>query len=265
MAHSNDVTRLLNKIERHLEVKLLTPHLPEGYRKEDWWEVIEEESLVTFSRYYPNRLRMMINDETCYKKKDDADTLWYYIKDEVLQGCKLLGIMDIDWTDHTTANASLGTSTMLGNYYYPSMACPTETFETVLGLQMNADMASLYNRGIYIDYEYPNRFALKGLANTSYDLERFVVILLVEHASLSTISPTMMETFEQLAQCDICRAIFMHLRYEDQLETVYLVTDLKLGELEQEANRRQEIIDKLEQSYVTASNSNIPYIMTING
>ena len=28
MAHANDVTRLLNKIERHLEVKMLEAHFP---------------------------------------------------------------------------------------------------------------------------------------------------------------------------------------------------------------------------------------------
>ena len=263
MAHSNDVTRLLNKIERHLEIKLLEPHLPKGYRKEDWWEVIEEESLVAFSRYYPNALRMMINEETCYKKKDEADTLWYYIKDEVLQGCKLLGIKDIDWTDHTTANASLGTSTMLGNYYYPSMACPTETFETVLGLQMNADMASLYNRGIYIDFQYPNRFALKGLANTSYDLERFVVILLVEHASLSTISPTKMETFEDLCYADIAQYLLGCLKYMEGLNTAYIDLDLKIAKLEEIANTRDNVIEKIRDSYVSTSNDNIPYIWTV--
>lgn len=263
MAHSNDVTRLLNKIERHLEITLLEPHLPDKFKKKDWWNVIEEESLVAFSRYYPNRLRMMINDETCNKKKDDADTLWYYIKDEVLQGCKLLGIMDIDWTDHTTANASLGTSTMLGNYYYPSMACPTETFNTILGLQMNADMASLYNRGIYIDFEYPNRFALKGLANTSYDLERFVVILLVEHASLSTISPTMMETFEDLCYADIAQYLLGCLKYMEGLNTAYVDLDLKIAKLEEIANTRDNVIEKLRDAYVSTSNKNIPYIWTV--
>ena len=183
MAHANDMTLLLNKIERRLQVQMMVPHLPAGYTKEkDWPVVIREDSLVEFSRWFPYRFKMQINESTCYKKEDETGNLWYYIKDEVLQGCKLL-----DWTDHTTANASLGVSTMLGNYYYPSMACPTETFDSILGLQMNADMASLYNRGIYIDFQYPNRFCLKGLANTNYDLERFVVILLIEHSDINTI------------------------------------------------------------------------------
>ena len=263
MAHSNDMTELLDKIEMELELEMLTPHLPENLAKKSWSKVIEKKSLPTFSRYYPNRLRMQINEETCNKKKDKTDTVWYYIKPEILQGCKLLGIYDIDWTDHTTFNSSLGTANIIGNYYYPSVACPTETMNSVLALQMNADMASLYNRGIYIDFQYPDRFALKGLANTNYDLERFVVILLVEHASISTISPTKMEIFEELTYCDVAKKLAGNLKYVDGLQTVFFNLDLKIDELKQRAEARKDVIDQLKDAYVSTSNDNIPYIWTV--
>jgi hypothetical protein len=180
-----------------------------------------------------------------------------------LQGTKLLGIMDIDWQDHTTANSSLGATSIGGGYYYPNFACPVETFNSIIMLQGNADMASLYNRGIYIDFEYPNRFCLKGLGNTNYDLSRFVVLLLVQHVSISTISPTMMSIFESLATADIARFLYANLKYFDGLETAYVNIDMKLSELNDEANKREQVIDKLEQSYVSTSNGNIPYILTV--
>ena len=68
---------------------------------------------------------------------------------------------------------------------FPEIAA---TFENILALQTAADFASLYNRGITIDFQYPNRFSLRGLGNTNYDLDRFVVVLLVEHKSINTIS-----------------------------------------------------------------------------
>lgn len=262
MAMSNDMTALLNKTERRLGLSPLIPHLPEFLKKDKWGSVIEEDTLVTFSRYYPNRFKMIINDDTCYKKEEN-DTLYYYIKDEILEGVKLLGIMDIDWMDNTTNNSSLGATSLGGGYYYPSFACPAATFESVLSLQMNADMASLYNRGLYINFEYPNRFSLKGLGNTDYDLNQFSVILLVQHMSLSTISPTMMEIFEALAQADIAKFLYMNLRYYDGLETAYVNIDLKLSELQDEANKRENVIEKLQESYCSTSNSNIPYIFTI--
>ena len=124
-------------------------------------------------------------------------------------------------------------------------------------------MASLYNRGIYIQFDYPNRFCLRGLGNTNYDLEKFVVKLLVEHKSLITISPTKMETFESLATADVANFLYMNLRYYDGLETTYLNIDLKLSELNDAANKREQIIEYLKDSYVSTSNDNIPYIWTV--
>ena len=268
MALVNDMTLLLNKVERRLGLLPLTPHLPDYLNKEKWADVITSDTMVTFSRYFPHKFNMVINDETCYKEygnrhshggKDEQQTIWYVIKDEVLEGVKLLGVEDIDWMDYTTNNSSLASS-LGGGMYLPSFACPEATFESVLALQMNADMNSLYNRGIYIDFEYPNRFALKGLGNTNYDLNSFVIILLVEHRNLSTISPTKMETFEALAQADIANFLWKNLRFYDGLETVYINIDLKLAELQDEAQKRDSIIDTLKDSFVTMSNDQLPAI-----
>lgn len=262
MALANDMTALLNKVEHRLGLTSLLPHLPDWLSKEKWADIIMSDTITTFSRYYPNRLKMVVNDTTCDKGIENGVT-YYYIKDEMLQGTKLLGLMDIDWMDHTSSNSSLGSTSIGGGYYYPSMACPASTFESFLSLQMNADMSSLYNRGVYIDFEYPNRFSLKGLANTNYDLNSFTVILLVEHCSLSSISPTKMEIFEALAQSDIARFLYMNLRYYDGLETTYLNIDLKLSELQDEASKRENVLEEIKNSYVSTSNDNIPYIWTV--
>ena len=190
--------------------------------------------------------------------------MWYYIKDEILQGCKLLGVKDIDWMDTSARNSSL-TNGSIGTYFYPSgMPCPAATFENILALQTAADFASLYNRGITIDFQYPNRFSLRGLGNTNYDLDRFVVVLLVEHKSINTISPTKMNIFEDLAKADIANFLYMNLRYYDGLETAYVNLDLKLSELQSEADKREGIIDVLKESAVTTANDECPIIWTVS-
>lgn len=264
MALSNDMTLLLDKIERRLGLIPLSQHLPKGLQKSDWSNIIMQDTMVEFSRFFPNRLKMVINDTTCNKQYDKTtNTMWYYIKDEILQNCKLLGIKDIDWTDTSSANSSL-TNGSIGNYYYPNtMPCPAATYESVLALQMAADFASLYNRGIVIDFEYPNRFCLKGLGNTNYDLEQFVVVLLVEHKSLSTISPTMMGIFERLAMSDVANYLYMNLRYYDNFETAYVNIDLKLSELQDIAGRRDNIIEELDNAHVSTANPEIPYVWTV--
>jgi hypothetical protein len=259
---ANDMTLLLNKIQRRLGLGVLEPRLPEPLQKPHWADVVMEDSIVSFSRYFPNKFRLIVNEDTVDKKME-GNKVWYYVKDEILCGNKLLGVRDIDWTD-TSANNNSMTNGSIGTYYYPvGIACPEATFNDILGLQMYADFSSLYNRGILIEFEYPNRFCLKGLANTNYDLSNFVVDLLVQHSSLSTISPTMMETFENLATCDVAAFLYNELKYFDNLETIYVNIDLKLETLQDWANKRENVIEELKNSYVSAANWNQPMIMTV--
>ena len=263
MSMANNMSDLINKIERRLGLLPLTPHLPKELGKEKWAEIIKQDTLVTFSRYFPQRVRFVVNSETCHKVKENKKWV-YYIKDEYLGGAKLLGAMDIDWQDTSADNISVGQMAGYG-YYIPNYGGMESTMNAYLSAQMSADIASLYNNNIYLEFDYPNKLSITRAGDVDVNLNSFVVNLLVEHASLATISPTKMETFEALAQADVANFLYMNLRYYDNLETIYINIDLKLNELEQQANRRQEVIDKIEQSYVSASNDNIPYIMTVSG
>ena len=72
-----------------------------------------------------------------------------------------------------------------------------------------------------------------------------------------------METFEALAQADIAQFLYRYLKYYDQLQTVYATIDLKLQDLETEANKREEVINYIKESYVSASNANQPLMYTV--
>ena len=258
MAYSNDFTLLVNKLERKLGLIPLTPHLPKEFNKESWVNVIKEDSLVTFSRFYPYKLRYPVNEETTVKRNGI-----YYLNDEYLGDAKILGILDIDWSDFGSDNLSLAQIGPYG-YYSPSyFGCIPCALEQIMGYKMSADISSMFNSGIYIEYHDPNAFEVKGVGNLDFNLKKFVINVIVEHKDLSTISPTKMETFEELAKADVATFLYKNLIHYDGLETVYANIDLKINELEQEASKRDQIIDKLNDSYVSASNDNIPYILTI--
>lgn len=258
MAYSNDFTLLVNKLERKLGLIPLTPHLPKEFNKESWVDVIKEDSLVTFSRFYPYKLRYPVNEETTVKRNGI-----YYLNDDYLGDAKILGILDIDWSDFGSDNLSLAQIGPYG-YYSPSyFGCIPCALEQIMGYKMSADISSMFNSGIYIEYHDPNAFEVKGVGNLDFNLKKFVINVIVEHKDLSTISPTKMETFEELAKADVATFLYKNLIHYDGLETVYANIDLKINELEQEASKRDQIIDKLNDSYVSASNDNIPYILTI--
>ncbi len=60
----NQMTKLLNKIERRLGLQVIT--LPEKINKDSWHTVIEEDTIPEFSRYFPNKIVSII-DNTCHK------------------------------------------------------------------------------------------------------------------------------------------------------------------------------------------------------
>ena len=95
-------------------------------------------------------------------------------------------------------------------------------------------------------------------------MKGFPVEVLIKHANnLMTIPPTMMETFERLAEADVARFLYENLKYYDGLETVYANMDLKISDLEERASRRDEIVEYLDESHVSAANSHQPMIFTI--
>ena len=49
MANANDMSLLLNKIERRLGLLLLTPHLPEQFNKSSWANVIMTDTIFFFT------------------------------------------------------------------------------------------------------------------------------------------------------------------------------------------------------------------------
>lgn len=263
MALANDYSSLVNKIESRLGLKVLSSVLPKEFAKDTWVDVIKDDTMPTFSRYFPRKVRFVVNNETCNIRMENKKRV-YYIKDELLGEAKLLGVIDIDWQDTSADNISINNVGGMG-YYIPNYGGMEDTFNAFTGLQMAADIASLYNNNIFLDFEYPNKIIISRAGNVDVKLDTFVVNLLVEHSNLQTISPTKMETFEALAQADIARYLWMNLRYFDNLDTGYINIDLKLSELESEANKRENIVEELKNSYVSAANDTLPMIMTISG
>ena len=64
MAMANDMSLLLTKIERRLGLTPLMDALPGDIKKDKWADIIMQDTLVTFSRYYPHKFKMQINDDS---------------------------------------------------------------------------------------------------------------------------------------------------------------------------------------------------------
>ena len=259
MAFANNMSNLLTKIENRLGTRPL--QLPKEIDKDTWAKkVIIPDTLVTFSRYLPRQIPYTINPKVTPISEDG----YYYIDEEELgEDITIIGVKDISWQDFTKdslssqLNAGLGVLDFFSTYY--SMAD--------VGLaQMRADHMSLFNNGIYIDFIPPNKIQLSSatVKDVSVGLGKFTVLLFITHSpDLTTIMPTQMEIFERLAQADVATYLYRYLIHYDQLETVYTQIDLKLGELETEMGKREEVMNEIKEGYVSAANKNQPIILTI--
>lgn len=261
---SNDMSRLLNKLERQLRVTAIYKNFPEEIQKPRWATVIKEDTLPTFSRYFGNRMRYVVNDQTVTKKNG-----WYYLRDEIIGNNKVLGVTDIDWG---TLGNNDGSISSIAAWGYPDAYSYASGYGTssVLSDQltayaMNADINSLFSNGagVYIETDegHPNMFKVTGYSGQDFNLKTFVIFVILEHKDLSTISPTKMEIFEALARADVANYLYGFLKYYDGLETIFANVDLKIGDLESEANKRDEIITKLDEAHVSASNMSMPLMV----
>lgn len=259
MGYTNNMTNLLNKIENRLGTKPL--NLPDDIKKETWASnVIELDTLVTFSRYFPRMFKYEINPTTHPRKQGLGGKELYFILDEEMLGpdIKILGVRDLSWANFAEDSLTYQQNMGLGVYDYIANSFGVSDVSL---MQMRADHMSLFNNGIFVDFEPPNMIKLTSSTNAdiSRSVGKFTVDLFIQHrADLTTISPTQMETFEALAQADVALYLYRYLQRYDQLETVYAQIDLKLGDLEQEAGKREDIINTLKEAYVSAANKNQP-------
>ena len=143
---TNKMNLLLNKIERRLGTKML--HLPDHLSKDVWAEeVIANETLDTFSRYFPNSMKIYL--DCSQKKKGD-----YYLIDEyVPDGVEILGVRDIDWTLFSKDSVALQEAQGYGLY---DLALNNYSVDDIALLQMRADVTSMFNNQIFVEYKAPN-------------------------------------------------------------------------------------------------------------
>lgn len=251
--YSNNMTLLVNKIENRLGTRML--NLPDEIKKERWPEdIIIPDTLVTYSRYYPHKMSYLITSD--HPKKDG----WYLLDEDQIGGAKIIGVVDIDWRNYCNSAHTSSIYGIFDNY------ATNYGLQDIMLAQMNADVNSLFNTGIYPVFDPPNKIKFETATTTrSIEVGTGIPInLLVEHShTLTTISPTQMETFESLAVCDVAGYLYNQLKFFEGLQTVYATIDLKLDSLREEYSKRDEVINYIKDSYVSASNMNQPMILCI--
>ena len=253
--YQNNISKLIDKIERRLGLIALTNHLPDNLGKNMWGTIIKEDSLLTYSRYLPRKFSFNVTDESAPYKDG-----WYYINEDLVGESSILGVGDIDWGRYNSNSAGMA----YGFGAIDSGMSANFTVNDIQSMKNKLDFSSLFCNQVIPEFAPPNRIRMVAAGNQNVRLRNFYITLYLKHLdSLVSIPPTAMEKFEQLCQADIAAFLSANLKYWDGLETVFATIDLKLSYLENEASKRDGIIDYLESNYVSSGNKSIPMIMTV--
>lgn len=257
-APSNRMTSLLNKLERRLGTKPL--NLPDELNKDAWAnEVIANETLDTFSRFFPNNLVVHVGMDL----KKHGEEGWYVIDEHLMTGIEVIGVRDIDWKQFSRDSVA---QQLAGGYGLYSVMPTNYNVDDVMMIQTRANMSSIFNNPIICEYKPPNMIRISGVyrQDISRGLKGFPVTLLIKHSTnLMTIAPTKMEIFEELAECDVARFLYENLKYYEGIETVHASIDLKMSELESKASRREDVVSRLDEAHVSFANDGQPMIFTV--
>lgn len=256
MGFSNSMTRLLNKIERRLGTSVM--NLPDHLKKEKWADVIYEDSLVTFSRFFPHCIAYNLDPKTSKTKEKDV----YFIDEDNIGGdVEILGVKDLDFNKLANTNINVSHGGIHGSYHTHIYSA-----DQIAMAQLSADLYSIQNTGLYLEYIPPNKIRTSTItgADIVSGLTMLPLELLVVHPkNLNTISPTKMEVFEKLAIIDVKIFLYQELKHFDNLETVYSNIELKIDDWSNSDSDREDFISFLEDSYVSSANDNQPLIYTV--
>lgn len=249
----NRMTALLDKIERRLGLMVI--QLPEKLSKDAWCNVIKEDTLPTFSRYFPHSITVII-DNTCYKDG------FYFIDKDIPEGVTIIGVKDVDWQAYRADPRFDRFGINFSTYDFISR---DYSVEDLAMSQVAADYMSLFNLGIYLEFEKPNKVKLVSVNNSPVSRYRpFPLKIFIEHQpNLMTISPTMMEQFERLAMSDVALMLYNNLKYYNGLDTSFGTLDLQLDVIQEWANKREDIVRELDEAHVSTANEDQSLIITV--
>lgn len=255
----NKMDDLLNKIERRLRTRPLM--LPDVVKKDKWVEgTIIPDSIASYSRYFPHMVRIMIDTNDKSKKRDG----YFLIDTRLVGGAEILGVKDIAWDVYGKEDA-LAQQSSLGYYDYMS-AYNNYSMDDVMLLAARADMTSVFNNSIFVDFKEPNMIRLQSVTtgDITGGLGCIPLDVFINHPpNLMTIEPTKMEVFENLCTSDVANFILTELQNYKDLETVFAGVNIDLSTLDRWADRREDFINELKESYVSPSNKNQPIMYCV--
>ena len=219
---------------RYIKRKLGASHFDIPLDDKEIMEVCLDESLYTFSKYYPFMYPLALspkdalNDDTTEKNRCK-----YYLKTD---GLEIMGV----------AKMYRGEGYINGGLY------PRFNSDNIFEMQMNADLGSAVEIPDTFIFIPPNIIETYPKYVGNQDL--MVVCKCVHPSHLGTIPLSLRDQFFRLCELDVKISIYQILKNYDQLNTAYGTIDLKLQDYENAEDQRRELLEQWDANFLREPN-----------
>ena len=231
---------ILNKVKRKLGVS--TFKLP--FNDDELIQILFEDTLPTFSKYFPRYVTLPIDLNNCrtakYRVADKAKyygRLAYHMKDELDKFGSEIIILDIEDVDFYNNDQSDFIS-------YEEQLRGQSPYDIVTNSFGRSTVAAMLNVEPIVFFESPDVIILdeKGLAQIHGDLI-FVTFLIMHSGDLSTINISYIDYLTKIYKLDLQIALYATLKHMDKIDTTFGEIDLKIDDWQDAESRRDELTE----------------------
>ena len=215
---------------RHIKMMLGVPYKQIPISDADIMDIVYEESLFTFSTFYPYMVDITI--ETDDRVSEDR-----------------LGVYFLDTSDQVGEELDIiGVNKMFRqDGFYTTSLYPIYREADWVDLQLSADLTSAVQVPTTFKFFAPNKIEVFP---KSYSYYKFLVQLKCVHPRhLGTIPMGLRDYFYKLATLDVKIALYYMLKNYDNLNTPYGNIELKIDDYEQAVQDREQLIELFKANY----------------
>lgn len=236
VAHKITPQFLLSKLKRKLGAKSIKL----SYTDEELLEILYDDTIPTFSIYFPMRIPMKVDLDTCKPAKEftENESQLAYHLDFLPDNMNLIEVESIDFYNET-----------IGRYYdYPTGTM--DSFE-LFTAQVNQGMVEdMLNTPITHYTLEPDILVI----DQPFSLNTKIVTLnlLVEHShDLSTIKFTYLDKIMELFTLDCKIALYEDMKHHDGIDTTFNQIELKIDTWADAESKREDLMQRWDNQFLS--------------
>ena len=222
--------------------KLGLKSLPQVYSDEELLDILYEDTIPTFSIYFPYNYNFKVNLSEC--RRAEAD---FAISDT--NNCRAYHL-DLPYNMNVIEVADVQYAQLAYNsYYYPTCSFG-DSYDIFVGQVLQGQLESMMTFNTTWEFHEPDILVINSPVSEISDTIN--LSLLITHSSdMSTIKFSYKDFIIKLFMIDLKIALYEELKRYDKIDTTFNQIDLKIDKWEDAENERETLLEEWEGRFLS--------------